>query len=41
MEKKIKIKPVKLDSKVIAELRESKLTIQEFMKRYGMKRRLK
>ena len=31
-----KIKPVRLDSKVIAELRESELTVVEFAKRYGM-----
>ncbi len=36
-----KIKPVMLGSKVIAELRESDLTVAEFIKRYGMKGRLK
>ena len=40
MEKKLKTKPI-LDSKVIAELRESKLTVGDFAKRYGMKRRSK
>jgi len=34
-----KTQPVKLDSKVIRELRESNLTIAEFMKRYGMRGR--
>jgi len=38
---KKEIKPVNLNSKVIAKLRESDLTIGEFIKRYDMKRRLK
>jgi len=41
MEKKIKVNPVKLDAKVIRELQESKLTVEEFMKRYGIRRRIK
>jgi len=38
MDRKRIIKPLRLDSKVMAELRESKLTISEFIKRYGMKK---
>jgi len=36
-----RINTINLNSDVIAELRESKLTIGEFIKRYGMKRRTK
>ena len=41
MENKIKIKPVRLDSKVIRKLRESDMTVGDFIKRYGAKEVMK
>jgi len=41
MGKEIKIRAVRLDSKVIRKLRDSDLTVGDFAKRYGMKRRSK